>query len=196
MFATTIDNQPFVNVHVLQGEREMAADNRSLAYFQLLGIPPAPRGVPRIEVGFDIDANGMVNVSAKDLGTGKQQNVKIVPTSGLSDGEVEKLVAEAEAQKDTDARARQLADMRNEAESMLYVSESALKEYGQFLPPDAIDKLQMDIANVRLLSGKGEELDKLRSALTELEQSSQKIAEIVYAQAEAAQAKENAQKSK
>ena len=174
----------------------MAADNRSLAYFQLLGIPPAPRGVPQIEVGFDIDANGMVNVSAKDLGTGKQQNVKIVPTSGLSDGEVEKLVAEAEAQKDTDARARQLADMRNEAESMLYVSESALKEYGQFLPPDAIDKLQMDIANVRLLSGKGEELDKLRSALTELEQSSQKIAEIVYAQAEAAQAKENAQKSK
>ncbi len=107
---------------------------------------------------------------------------------------VEKLVAEAEAQKDTDARARQLADMRNEAESMLYVSESALKEYGQFLPPDAIDKLQMDIANVRLLSGKGEELDKLRAALTELEQSSQKIAEIVYAQAEAAQAKE--QKSK
>ncbi len=194
IFSTAVDNQSFVNVHVLQGEREMAADNRSLAYFQLLGIPPAPRGVPRIEVGFDIDANGMVNVSAKDLGTGKQQNVKIVPTSGLSDGEVEKLVAEAEAQKDTDARARQLADMRNEAESMLYVSESALKEYGQFLPPDAIDKLQMDIANVRLLSGKGEELDKLRAALTELEQSSQKIAEIVYAQAEAAQAKEKLSK--
>src|SRR5438132_8736188 len=106
-FSTAVDNQPFVEVHVLQGEREMAEDNKSLARFQLLGIPPAPRGVPQIQVTFDIDANGIVSVSAKDLGSGKEQSVRVVPTSGLTEAEIARLIAEAETQKDADVHKRE-----------------------------------------------------------------------------------------
>src|SRR5262249_55878637 len=132
-FSTAVDNQPFVEVHVLQGERQMAEDNKSLARFQLLGVPPAPRGVPQIQGTFDIDANGIVSASAKDLGTGKEQSVRVVPTSGLSEAEIDRIVAEAEAQKDADAQKRELAELRLTLESLLYTTEGAVAEYGHVL---------------------------------------------------------------
>ena len=124
VFSTAVDNQPFVEVHVLQGEREMAEDNKSLAQFQLLGIPPAPRGVPQIQVSFDVDANGIVSVHAKDLGTGKEQSVRVTPTSGLTEGEIARLIAEAEAQKDADVHKREVAELRLTLESLLYTTRA------------------------------------------------------------------------
>src|SRR5439155_15170370 len=120
VFSTTIDNQPFVNVHVLQGEREMCADNKSLAHFELTGIPPAPRGVPKIEVAFDIDADGVLSVSARDHGTGKVQRVTVQPTTGLSDHDIERLIAESENMQDADAVRRLLVEARNKAEGLFY----------------------------------------------------------------------------
>src|SRR5262249_5124398 len=133
VFSTAVDNQPFVNVHVLQGERPLAADNKSLANFQLLGIPPAPRGVPQIQVTFEIDANGILSVAAKDLGTTKEQVVKVVPTSGLSEADIQRILAEAEQFADEDARKKELADVRNNAETLIYTTERALEEYGTML---------------------------------------------------------------
>src|SRR5581483_1424827 len=133
VFSTAVDNQPFVEVHVLQGEREMAADNKSLATFQLLGIPPAPRGVPQIQVTFDIDANGLVSVSAKDLGTGKEQTVRVVPTSGLTESEIQRMVTEAEGAKDADAKRREVAELKLQIEALLYTTERAVAEYGHVL---------------------------------------------------------------
>src|SRR5262249_3610126 len=130
VFSTAVDNQSFVEVHVLQGEREMAADNKSLATFQLLGIPPAPRGVPQIQVTFDIDANGLVSVSAKDLGTGKEQTVKVVPTSGLTEAEIQRIISEAEQLKSEDVKKRDLAELKLQLESLIYTTEGALAEYG------------------------------------------------------------------
>jgi molecular chaperone DnaK len=182
IFSTAVDNQSFVNIHVLQGEREMAADCKSLAYFQLVGIPPAPRGVPRIEVMFDIDANGILKVSAKDLGTGKEQSVNVVPTSGLTEAQIQDIVAEAERTAGDDARRKELADLKNQAESLLYTSERALLEFGSILADPDREALERDLADCKQLVETGT-ADQLREVLLRLESSAQRIGELIYAQA-------------
>jgi molecular chaperone DnaK len=178
-FSTAVDNQDFVNVHVLQGEREMADDNKSLANFQLVGIPPAPRGVPRIEVAFDIDANGILTVSAKDLGTGKNQSVEVIPTSGLSEAEIEGIVAEAEASVERDRERRVLAELRTRAESLLHTSARALDEFGDVLSEQEREALRDDLASCeRALED--DDGDAVKSAVLRLEASSQRIGEILY----------------
>jgi molecular chaperone DnaK len=149
IFTTSLDNQPFVPIHVLQGEREMAADNRSLANFELTGIPPAPRGVPKIQVTFKIDANGIVSVEAKDLGTGRATSINVTPSSGLDQDEVDRLVREAEASKQGDVLRRELAELRNQAETLLYTTEAALEGYRDLVAPDVLDGLRGDIEALR-----------------------------------------------
>ena len=137
IFSTAEDNQPSVEIHVLQGEREMATYNKSLGKFQLTGIPPAPRGIPQIEVGFDIDANGILSVSAKDLGTGKEQKIEIKAGSGLSDAEIKNMVSDAESHAEEDRRARELAEARNNGENAAYQAERQLKELGDQVDADS-----------------------------------------------------------
>jgi molecular chaperone DnaK len=141
-FSTAVDNQPYVNVHVLQGERKMAEDNKSLAHFQLTGIPPAPRGAPQIEVSFDIDSNGMVSVSAKDMGTGKSQTVVVQPTSGLSEAEINAFIADSDASRQVDQAKKEWADLCNGADTLIYGTERTLEEFGDKLDPDARGRLQ------------------------------------------------------
>jgi molecular chaperone DnaK len=182
-FSTAVDNQDFVNVHVLQGERPLAADNKSLAYFQLVGIPPAPRGVPRIQVAFDIDANGILKVSARDLGTGKVQTVNVVPTTGLTEDQIASIIHEAEATLEGDAARKELADVKNQAEAMLYSSERALLEFGNVLSPEDKAALERDLAECRQ-AVETDAIDNVRIALQRLEASAQKIGELIYAQAQ------------
>ena len=135
-FSTAADNQPAVDIHVLQGERPMATDNKTIGRFQLADIPPAPRGVPQIEVTFDIDANGILNVSAKDKATGKEQKIRIEASSGLSDEEIQKMKKEAEANADADNKAKETADKINSADAMIFQTEKQLKDYGDKLSDD------------------------------------------------------------
>jgi len=179
-FSTAVDNQDFVNVHVLQGEREMATDNKSLAYFQLVGIPPAPRGVPRIEVSFDLDANGILTVAAKDLGTNKEQSVNVVPTSGLNEHDIERIIAEAEASADQDKQRAELVAAKNKAESLLYTSQRALEEFGEVLGAAERDNLEQDIQDARNAIDVGT-LEHVNDVLLRLEESAQRIGEIIYA---------------
>ncbi len=181
-FSTALDNQPFVEVHVLQGEREMAEDCKSLAKFQLLGIPPAPRGVPQIQVTFDIDANGIVSASAKDLGTGKEQSVKVVPTSGLSEAEIARIAAEAEAAKDADLKKREVVDLKLQLESLLYTTERALSEYGHVLAQMDREAIVNELATAKKAMTSANS-DELRQAQGSLEAVAQKIGEAMYAQA-------------
>ena len=183
IFSTAIDNQDFVNVHVLQGEREMAEDNKSLAYFQLVGIPPAPRGVPRIEVAFDIDANGILVVSAKDLGTDKVQSVNVVPTSGLSEQDIGRIIDEATQSAATDKDRRELADARNRGISLLYTSERALAEFGEVLPDGEREILEQDIVDCKEVLESGT-VEEIAEAVERLESSAQRIGELLYAQDE------------
>lgn len=170
VFSTAVDNQPYVNVHVLQGEREMAEDNKSLAHFQLAGIPPAPRGAPQIEVSFDIDSNGMVSVSAKDLGTGKAQNVVVQPTSGLSDVEISKFIAEAEANRQIDQTKKELADLRNNADTLIYGTEHTLEEFGDKLNPLARERVQLALDECKYVAeSESHNLPRLRECLARLE---------------------------
>ena len=178
-FTTAVDNQDFVNIHVLQGEREMAEDNKSLANFQLVGIPPAPRGVPRIEVAFDLDANGILTVSATDMGTGKEQSVNIMPTSGLSELDIERIVAEAAESAATDQSRRVLAELRNQAESLLYTSERALGEFGHVLGPTERSNLEQDLADCRRVIEEGS-IAEVQEVLERLKVSAQQIGEIIY----------------
>jgi len=182
VFSTAVDNQPFVEVHVLQGEREMAADNKSLATFQLLGIPPAPRGVPQIQVSFDIDANGMVSVLAKDLGTGKEQTVRVVPTSGLTETEIHRLVDEAESLKDSDAQKRELAELKLTLESLVYTSERALAEYGHILSQLERDQISSEVHAAENVLGDGS-IEEVRQMHVRLESVAQRIGDAVYANA-------------
>jgi molecular chaperone DnaK len=182
VFSTAVDNQPFVEVHVLQGEREMAEDNKSLATFQLLGIPPAPRGIPQIQVQFDIDANGLVSVSAKDLGTNKEQTVRVVPTSGLTEDEIARIVAEAEKAADTDAQKRELVEKRLNLESLAYSTERALAEYGHVLSQADRDQLAGELRTARGVMEAGT-LDEVQMLYGRLEQAAQKMSEAIYAQA-------------
>jgi molecular chaperone DnaK len=170
IFSTAVDNQPYVNVHVLQGEREMAGDNKSLAHFQLTGIPPAPRGAPQIEVSFDIDSNGMVSVSAKDLGTGKAQGVIVQPTSGLSEIEIERFIAEADANRNADQAKKELADLRNNAETLIYGTEHTLQEFGDKLDPEAQTHVQAALDECKhTVEADPDNLNRLRAVIDRLE---------------------------
>jgi molecular chaperone DnaK len=180
IFTTSIDNQPFVPIHVLQGEREMAADNKTLAKFELAPIPPAPRGVPEIEVSFDIDANGMVEVSAKDLRTGRQQLVRVVASSGLSPEQIDQILADAERYRDSDVKRKELAELKNSAEALLYTSEKAVEECAELVSAEVLDAVRGDIAVLRdLLAGEGDAI-AIREALQQLELSAYRIAESMY----------------
>src|SRR2546421_324140 len=181
-FTTAEDNQPSVEVHVLQGESEMALYNKTLGKFQLVGIPPAPRGMPQIEVTFDIDANGIINVSAKDLGTGNEQQIKIEGGSGLKPEEVEQMISEAEAHADEAHRLRELADAKNQDESLAYATEKSLKDHG-----DKLDESEASTIEGRVMELKQaletDDLGEIRSKTEALTEASQKLAEAVYAQA-------------
>ncbi len=180
IFSTAADNQPAVSIHVLQGERSMAQDNRTLGRFELVGIPPAPRGLPQIEVTFDIDANGIVHVSAKDLGTGKEQSIKITASSGLNDAEIEKLVREAEAHAEDDKKRKELIEARNQADSFIYSVEKNVKEFGDKI--DAAEKAKIEDAVAKLKKAiEGEDLQAIQAAQEELTNASHKLAEAMYA---------------
>jgi molecular chaperone DnaK len=180
IFTTSIDNQPFVPIHVLQGEREMAADNRTLAKFELSPIPPAPRGVPEIDVTFEIDADGIMNVSAIDRGTGKQQTVRVVASSGLSKDQVDQLVTDADKFKDSDKKRRELAEIKNSAEALLYTSERAVTECADLVPAEVLAQVKVDAEALRaLVEGTGDMIS-IREALQRLEVSAYRIAESMY----------------
>jgi len=179
IFSTASDNQPAVDIHVLQGERKMAADNRTLGRFQLTGIPPAPRGVPKIEVTFDIDANGILNVSAKDLGTGKEQSIEIKASSGLSEEEVQRMIKEAEAHAAEDEAKRKLIDLRNQADQLLYSTEKMLNEHGAKV--DAGVRAEIEQAMNRLKDVmKGDDATVIERAMKDLTNASYKVGEAVY----------------
>ena len=180
IFSTAVDNQPFVEVHVLQGEREMSVDCKSLAKFQLLGIPPAPRGVPQIEVEFDINADGIVSVAAKDLGTGRSQKVKVVPTSGLTEVEIARIVAESESAREVDTEKRKRADVQNQLEGLIYTTERSLAEYGHMLQPTDKVAIEREVAGARDMVQSGSASDLQRS-LGSLERAAQRIGEVMYA---------------
>jgi molecular chaperone DnaK len=183
IFSTAEDNQPSVEIHVLQGEREMATYNKSLGKFQLTGIPPAPRGVPQIEVGFDIDANGILNVSAKDLGTGKEQKIEIRAGGGLSDDEIKRMVSDAETHADDDRRARELAEARNTAENAAYQAERQLKELGEQVDSDSRTEIEAAIKAVRE-SLTSEDAADINAKAEALQTSFHKVSEAMYERAQ------------
>jgi molecular chaperone DnaK len=180
IFTTSVDNQPFVPIHVLQGEREMAADNRSLAKFELTGIPPAPRGVPKIQVSFRIDANGILSVEAKDLGTGRVQAVNVRPTSGLSEPEINRLVSEGERFKETDEIRRTLAELSNQAETLIYTTEQALEGYADLLGEEKVASVKADLLALKESLESGTDLQGIRDAYARLETATFQIAEAMY----------------
>lgn len=179
VFTTSVDNQSFVPVHVLQGERQMAVDNTSLAKFELAPIPPAARGVPQIEVAFDIDANGIVHVTAKDLGSGREQQVRVVVSSGLSENEIQRIVNESEEHKETDTMRKELAELRNSADALLYTSERAVQEYADLVDASLIEQVKVDIDALRSKLSE-EDATAIRDALQSLEMSAFSIAEAMY----------------
>jgi molecular chaperone DnaK len=187
VFSTAEDNQTSVEVHVLQGEREMATYNKSLGKFQLTGIPPAPRGVPQIEVGFDIDANGILNVSAKDLGTGKEQKIEIKAGSGLADAEVERMVKDAEAHAEDDRRMRELVEARNNAENAAYQAEKQLEELSDSIDESSKENIKSAVTDVRG-SLESEDVEEIRSKTDALQTAFHAVSEQMYAQAAQAQA--------
>ena len=179
IFTTSVDNQTFVPIHVLQGEREMAKDNKTLAKFELTGIPPAPRGVPQIEVTFEIDSNGIVHVSAKDLGTGKEQSIRVVASSGLTEEEIQRIIQEAEAEKERDLERKKRAELKVQAESLIYTTEQALEEYGNILTKEEKDAIRSEIEYVRSIMDTAP-IEELRNALTRLEGTAHIIAMKLY----------------
>jgi molecular chaperone DnaK len=182
VFSTAADNQPAVEIHVLQGEREMAAYNKTLGRFQLVGIPPAPRGIPQIEVTFDIDANGIVSVSAKDMGTGKEQSIRITASSGLTEEEIERLVKDAEIHAEEDKKKRELIDARNMADSLIYSTEKSVKEVGDKLDEGTKTTITQAIDNLKKAM-EGDNVDEIKRLTDELTQASHKLAETMYANA-------------
>ncbi len=182
-FSTAEDNQPSVEIHVLQGEREMAQYNKSLGKFQLTGIPPAPRGIPQIEVAFDIDANGILNVSAKDLGTGKEQKIEIKAGSGLSDDEIKRMVTDAEAHADEDKRLRELAEARNNGENAAYQAERQLKDLGDAVDSSSKEEIEAAIKSVREALA-GENAEEIKAKTEALHASFHKVSEAMYQRAQ------------
>ena len=195
VFSTAADNQPAVDIHVLQGERPMASDNKTLGRFQLTNIPPAPRGVPQIEVTFDIDANGIVNVKAKDLGTGKEQAITITASTNLSDEEIDKMMKEAEANKEADEKKKALAEAKNEAEQMIFTTEKAIKDLG-----DKVDKKEKEEAEklVKELKEKVEkdDIDEIKKATEKLSEKAMQLGAKVYEEANKKAAEESAKNEK
>ena len=179
IFSTAADNQTAVSIHVLQGEREMATQNRTLGRFDLVGIPPAPRGIPQIEVTFDIDANGIVHVSAKDLGTGKEQKIRIESSSGLSDDEIKRMVKEAESHAEDDKQERERAETRNEADNLIYTTEKSLKDYGDKISADDRASIETAVADLRKAMG-DDQVAEMKSKVEALKQAAYKLAEEVY----------------
>jgi molecular chaperone DnaK len=182
IFSTAADSQPAVSIHVLQGEREMAATNKTLGRFELVGIPPAPRGVPQIEVTFDIDANGIVNVSAKDQATGKEQSIQITASSGLSKEEIDQLVKDAEMHAEEDKQKRELVEARNSADALIYSTEKSIKDLGDKVDSDTKTKVEESIATLRKAM-EGEDAAEITRVSEELTQASHKLAEAMYQQA-------------
>jgi molecular chaperone DnaK len=179
IFSTASDSQPGVEIHVLQGERQFSRDNKTIGRFKLDDIPPAPRGVPQIEVTFDIDANGILNVSAKDLGTGKEQKITITASSGLSKDEVERMRRDAEAHADEDKRHREEVEMRNEADNLVYRTEKMVRENGDKLPGDDKSKIDFAVAAVKEAL-KGSDTDAIKSAVEKLNAAWQSVSEVLY----------------
>ncbi len=182
IFSTATDNQTAVTIHVLQGEREMAADNKTLGKFELFGIPPAPRGVPQIEVTFDIDANGIVHVSAKDLATGREQSIRITASSGLTEEEIKRLIKEAELHAEEDRRKKELAEARNQADSLIYTTEKTLKDVGDKVDAATKADIEAKIASLKSAMG-GNDIHDIKAKCDELMRASHKLAEIMYAKA-------------
>jgi len=179
IFSTVEDNQDFVNIHVLQGERELAADNKTLGRFQLIGIPPAPRGVPQVDVTFDIDTNGIVHVSARDLGTGKEQSIKITAISGLAEQEIQKIINDAKIHEEEDKKRKDMVDLRNSAEGLVYTTDKALKEYRHILTPQEQTSIQDDMDALKKAL-QSQEMQAIKSAMERLNQSAHRISEILY----------------
>ena len=179
VFSTASDNQPSVEIHVLQGEREMAADNKTIGRFHLDGIPPAPRGVPQIEVTFDIDANGILHVSAKDLGTGKEQKITITATSGLNESEIQKMVDDAKSHAEEDKKRRKKVETKNSAENLVYQTEKQLKEQGDKIPDDIKKPVEADIKELKEAI-KDDNAEKMQSTMEKLQSKMQKFAEELY----------------
>jgi len=190
-FSTASDNQPSVEIHVLQGEREMAADNRSLGRFHLDGIPPAPRGIPQIEVTFDINADGILHVSAKDLGTGKHQAITITGHSGLEDDEIDKMVNDAEAHSEEDKKRRELIDLKNQADNLVYSLEKTLMENKDKIESEEASKIQIEIDNTKSVIS-SDNAEQIKKALETLTKASHKLTEMMYKQGEQQQAQQEA----
>lgn len=182
VFSTAEDGQTAVTIRVFQGEREMAADNKLLGHFDLVGIPPAPRGVPQVEVTFDIDANGIVHVSAKDKATNKEQQIRIQASGGLSDADIEKMVKDAEANREEDKKRRELVEARNQAESMIHMAEKTLTDLGDKVPAADKDRIKADVEALRKVTG-SDNLDEIKGKTEALSQSAMKLGEMLYRQA-------------
>ncbi len=182
IFSTASDSQTSVDIHILQGEREFAKDNRTLGRFQLSDIPPAPRGIPQIEVSFDIDANGILNVTAKDLATSKQQKIEIKGSSGLSDDEISRMTHEAEEHSAEDKKRRELVDLKNQADQIIYQSEKTLKEYGEKVPAGERSQIESAINNLKDVA-KGDDAEAIKRAIDNINTSMQSIGKIMYEQA-------------
>jgi len=183
VFSTAADNQPAVSVHVLQGEREMANDNKTIGRFELTDIPPAPRGVPQVEVTFDIDANGILNVSAKDLGTGKEQSIVITASSGLSDEEIEKMVKDAELHASDDQQKRELIEARNQADGLVYTTDKAIKEHGDKVDEETKKSIETALEELKTAM-EGDDPAEIKSKTEALATASHKLAEVMYQQAQ------------
>jgi molecular chaperone DnaK len=197
VFSTAEDSQSAVTIRVFQGEREMAADNKALGQFDLVGIPPAPRGVPQIEVTFDIDANGIVNVSAKDKGTGKEHQIRIQASGGLSDADIEKMVKDAEANAETDKKRKALVEARNQAEALAHSSEKSLKEYGEKVSEDDRKAIEEAIAALKT-AAEGEDAAEIEAKSQALAEVSMKLGQAMYeaSQKDAAEADAKADAAK
>jgi molecular chaperone DnaK len=180
IFSTASDNQPAVSIKICQGEREMAADNKLLGNFELIGIPPAPRGIPQIEVTFDIDANGILHVSAKDLGTGKEQSIRITASSGLNEDEIKKMTRDAEAHSEEDKKKKRLAEARNEADTLIYTVEKSLKDYGDKLTESEKREIEDAIESCRKAKDTSNEASEIKSNIENLTNKSHKLAEHIY----------------
>jgi molecular chaperone DnaK len=178
-FSTAADSQSTVSIHVLQGEREMSTDNRTLGRFDLVGIPPAPRGVPQIEVTFNIDANGILHVGAKDLGTGKEQSIRITASSGLSDEEIKKMQKDAELHAEEDKKKKEKIEAKNQADTLVYSTEKALKEYGDKVDADTKKKIEEKLEELKKLMV-GDDSEAIKKAATELSEASMKLGEAMY----------------
>lgn len=190
VFSTAADNQTAVDIHVLQGEREMAADNKTLGRFQLTDIPPAPRGVPQIEVSFDIDANGIVNVRAKDMGTNKEQSITIKSSSGLSDDEIDKMVKDAEENAEEDKKRREEIDLRNEADQLIFTTDKTIKDLGDNVSDE--DKQKAEEAKEALQKAiEADEIEDIKAKKEALEEQVQQLSVKMYEQMQQQQAQEN-----